>query len=192
MEAKKIVLFVVLIGVLAGAWGFALRAPRPAVSTVPAIDADQDGPPVLSAQEAASEVAWVLEDTVAKEREAAMFEYTVANRRNPMMEPSDSGVALTDRAGAAINLDIQVTGIAWDRDQPMAVVNSRVVRAGDMVGDAKVVRIAPGHIVVRVGEQELAYGLKGDSNAVLSDPEPKQQQEAPAGTVAEGPMLGIH
>ena len=194
METKKIVLVAVLICVLAGAWGFALRAPRLKVSTVPAIDADQIGHSAGGVQRAAGEVASILEDTVAKERAAATFEYEVVNRRNPMMEPSGAGVALTDGTGAAISLNIQVTGIAWDRAEPMAVVNNRVVRVGDMVGDARVVRVAPGYIVVRVGEQELAYGLKGNSNAELPDSESRQQEpvQAPAGTVAESPVLGIH
>ena len=197
MEAKRIVLVAVLVCVLVGAWGFALRTPGPKVSTVPAVDGAQAGHAAdlgTGAQRAAGEVAAILEDTVVKERAAAAFEYKVANRRNPMMEPSSMGVALTDGTGAAISLSINVTGIAWDQAEPMAVVNNRVVRVGDMAGDARIVRIAPGYIVVRVGEQELAYGLKGNSNAELPDAESRQQKPAqePAGTVSEGPLLGIN
>jgi len=184
---KKLVLVVALLGVMAGAWGFALRGgggPAPAgkvaapTQNVPAKMAVAAGAAqARAAEKPAQRLAAILAKTEACELAAANFVYDPAGGRDPMGQYASSDPAAvtwgrgTNQAAPA---GLALSGIVWDASNPMAIINHRLVKVGDVVAGGRVASILPGKVVIVVGEQERVLTLprEGESD-VRSQDEPK-------------------
>lgn len=126
MEQKKQVMILGILMVLAaGVWFFVIRAPSPkkaetkiSIKTVGREVALED---LESLGEEISESLAVQRE---RERAARAVRYRIGEGRD-LLAP----------------LNLSLTGIAWDRSRPMAVINGVVVGVGDTVGEAKVKRI---------------------------------------------------
>lgn len=126
MEQKKQVMILSILMVLAaGVWFFVIRAPSPkkakpeiSIKTVGREAALED---LESLGEEISESLAVQRE---RERAARAGRYRIGEGRD-LLAP----------------LNLSLTGIAWDKSRPMAVINGVVVGVGDTVGEAKVRRI---------------------------------------------------
>lgn len=52
-----------------------------------------------------------------------------------------------------------LNGIVWDEKSPQAIINDRIVRVGDSVGDRQVVAIGQTSVILKEGDQELELRL---------------------------------
>jgi len=55
--------------------------------------------------------------------------------------PTVKGLGVTAKVSALIHKDVSLTGIFYSEDDPIAIVNGKIVHEEDMVGDVKVLKI---------------------------------------------------
>ena len=68
-------------------------------------------------------------------------------------DPFTRGAATGELSG------LQLSGIIWDAQNPLAIINGGTVRVGDEVGGYYVVEITPDHVAVSDGAQTLDLRL---------------------------------
>lgn len=66
---------------------------------------------------------------------------------------------------------LKLTGILWQRERPLAIVNGRLVGPGDTISRCRVLRIEPGCVVVWSQNHEYTFSLHRDAD----DEEPEQR-----------------
>ncbi len=99
----------------------------------------------------------------------------VPSMPTPAVSPANPvGRSMPSRTQAAVDADLsglQLSAIAWDEDPArcIAVVNNRIVHEGDFLGEARVLRIKPDHIVLIYGNEHVIKGI----HTTERDPSPK-------------------
>lgn len=64
-----------------------------------------------------------------------------AKMRDPFLPSKNSEFALTDKIKAKPELNLKISGILMDKEVPSAIINSRVVKIGDIISGKTVVDI---------------------------------------------------
>lgn len=59
---------------------------------------------------------------------------------------------------ASIMAAMKLDGIIFDKRDPVAMINGRMLRPGGMVGSARVVKILPDSVILRIDGQEVSLG----------------------------------
>ena len=54
---------------------------------------------------------------------------------------------------------ITLTGILWDKDKPLAIINNRVVKIGDTAGGSRVVEIKENSVILNDGTKDFELKL---------------------------------
>lgn len=87
------------------------------------------------------------------ERQRKRSDYVVWSR-NPFFPKASSSQTVAS--------SLVLNGIAWDEKFPQAVINNRIVRAGEQIGGNKVVKIERSFVVLNdgVNQFELRLGRK--------------------------------
>ena len=75
-------------------------------------------------------------------------------RKDPFLPPSGKYIP-PESSHAELNL----AGIIWDAEKPLAIINDTIVGEGDMIGDKKVIKIEKESVIV-VQEDGKKYILK--------------------------------
>jgi hypothetical protein len=165
MQTKNVILVVVLLCVLVGAWVVVLKPPKKTEPRQPAQVAAPAPAPVATPQPAApasaqNPVAAVVVP-VKQEDVKVMFteltgkeepkEKAVMPVRDPMQRDAASVEKIT------FNINLKITGIVWDGEDPMAIVNGRVVKTGDVIQGATIVAVNPASVVARLGERDVTF-----------------------------------
>ena len=57
--------------------------------------------------------------------------------------------------GEAKALDLKLTGILWDEDNPQAIINDEIREKGDKVGKFKIIEILPEKVIVSDGTEKF-------------------------------------
>jgi len=129
-------------------WVFTRPARRsaPAASPAPLIDAVSASGPVVTGEESPVPID---PTTVAPPPHVDLSE-TPEWRRNPFAGgwQRQDGVAVAPVAHIEAEPDLVVASILHSTDRRLAVVNGRIVRAGDRIGSSTIVDIQPRAIVV--------------------------------------------
>jgi len=62
--------------------------------------------------------------------------------------------------------DIKLNAIAWDEDpeRSIAVLNDRIVHEGDFLGEVRVLRIKPNHVVLLEGDVHIIKKIHKEEN----------------------------
>ena len=86
------------------------------------------------------------------------FIYPVENTRDPFVQVSVP-VVVIQTTSTGRKLDIILTGIIWDDEDPIAIVtdsrsDSHLVRIGEEIGKAKILAIHPGSITIEVNGEK--------------------------------------
>jgi len=84
--------------------------------------------------------------------------------------PSVKGSRLTEKASALLNRDVSLTGIIYSEDNPMAIVNSKIVNEGDVVGEVKVVKIHKDSVELERSGRRWSQSLPALEEGVHSGP----------------------
>lgn len=82
--------------------------------------------------------------------------------------PSVKGIWLTEKAVGFLNGDVSLTGIIYSEDNPAAIVNSKIVHEGDVVGDVKVVKIHKDSVDLERAERRWSQSLPAAEEGVHS------------------------
>ncbi len=56
--------------------------------------------------------------------------------------------------------ELSLTGILWDKDNPLAIINENIVKIGDEVGKNKVVAIEQGGVILNDGTKDFRLNLE--------------------------------
>jgi general secretion pathway protein A len=90
------------------------------------------------------------------------LEATQADNPASILDPLGKRLADNTQMWATADLpDIRLSAIAWDEDPDrcIAVVNDRIVHEGDFLGEVRVLRIMPDHIVLLYGNEHVIKGI---------------------------------
>jgi thiol-disulfide isomerase/thioredoxin len=82
--------------------------------------------------------------------------------------PSVKGGKLTETASALLNGDVSLTGIIYSEENPMAIVNGKIVHKGDAVGDVKVVKIYKNGVELEKSGRKWSQSLPATEEGVHS------------------------
>ncbi len=75
-------------------------------------------------------------------------------RRDPFM-PAGAGYI----EGISVQEGLVLTGIAWNQDEPLAIINDALVRKGDRIGANKVVEIEHDKVTLNDGSRDISLTL---------------------------------
>jgi len=91
---------------------------------------------------------------------ASEIVYDAGDRRDPFV-PLTEG---ENTSGAAtLYGGVKLEGIIYDPgEQSMAILNGKTYQAGEIVGDATVVKILKDHVVISVGAEEKTLWIRGE------------------------------
>ncbi len=105
-------------------------------------------------------MAIVAEFTFAEEG----FEYDTKGNRDPFVPlVSKGGAYVSDAYGISGINDIRLEGIVWDSAQgSIAIINGEIVKEGQEIGSAKVLRIDKDAVVFEVNREEIRIELRSD------------------------------
>jgi len=94
-------------------------------------------------------VAWAEESSFTR----PPVQYKAAALRDPFTNnlPKKGGAAGDTKGGPPT---LTVTGVLWGSKTPQAIINSKVVKIGDVIEKAEVIDINKEGVSVRYGEQE--------------------------------------
>lgn len=75
-------------------------------------------------------------------------------------------------------MDWRLTAVRIGRESRTAVLNGAIVRTGDLVGQARVLEIRPGSVIVELGHRQLEVrlydgGITKTKSKQATNPEPK-------------------
>lgn len=82
--------------------------------------------------------------------------------------PSVKGGGLMGKAAGLLNRDVSLTGIIYSEDNPMAIVNSKIVHEGDVVDEVKIVKIHKDSIDLERAERRWSQSLPTAEEGVHS------------------------
>ena len=85
--------------------------------------------------------------------------YDSGKRRDPFVPLQGDDLA----SAASVSAGVKLEGIIYDpSDQSMAILNGKTYQAGDIVGDATVLRIKKDHVVISVGGEEKTLWMRDE------------------------------
>jgi type II secretory pathway component PulC len=93
-------------------------------------------------------------ETVARDTE---FIYDDHGKKDPFGPPK---MGSQDSLGENILMDLRVEGIIWDEDNPIAVVNGKVVGVGDSVNGVKIIKIKQNEVIFDVQGKTVPVKLQ--------------------------------
>jgi len=64
-----------------------------------------------------------------------------------------------EKVSAAPNTNLSLTGVAWDKEKPQAVINGRIVGVGDVVAGHRVVSIKEDRVILNDGVSNVELPL---------------------------------
>lgn len=84
------------------------------------------------------------------------FIYNSHGRKDPFAPPV---INTRGKAGTEVLSGIRLEGIIWEQDNPLAIINSKVVTVGAKVGGALVVEIKKDEVVFEINGQQFPMKL---------------------------------
>lgn len=85
------------------------------------------------------------------------FIYDSHGKKDPFAPPVLAG---TDRSGAEMLAGIDLEGIIWDENKPVAIINDKVVNVGDEISGAKVIKITQNEVTFYINGQYVHIKLQ--------------------------------
>lgn len=94
----------------------------------------------------------------------AVFKYDPDNKRDPFRPLVDKdGNILPEARPANAVLQLNLEGIVWSKgNDSYALISGAVVKAGDMVGDYKVMKISKNQVTLNRGAEGIVLTLRGE------------------------------
>jgi thioredoxin 1 len=82
--------------------------------------------------------------------------------------PNVKGFRQTAKAALASNADVSLTAILYAEDNPLAMVDGKIVREGDMIGGVKVVKILKNGVEFETSDTRWTQYMPGGEEGVSS------------------------
>ncbi len=99
--------------------------------------------------------------TAATAQESELFVYDDGGRRDPLWPLVNSNGAILNYESEFLITDLALEGImAGAQGENLAIINGRVLRANDSIGQFVVGNIAEDSIILRKGKQKFKLKLK--------------------------------
>ena len=71
-------------------------------------------------------------------------------------DPFSGRLYLSEKKASALRL----VGIIWDKNQPLAMINERILKAGDTIQGKQIIRINPDSVIIDDGSKETELKLQ--------------------------------
>lgn len=71
-------------------------------------------------------------------------------------DPFSGRLYLSEKKASALRL----VGIIWDKHQPLAMINERILKAGDTIQGKQIIRINPDSVIIDDGSKETELKLQ--------------------------------
>ena len=158
IESIKIYIVIGLALVLVTVGYFQLVRKKPANATV-------ESPPVTASVQ--SDVNSVLQksprsDSWRKAPAADSLRPIVRDIFVPLKSLKKTEIGTTEQEPSRPGRSLKLRGTIVGGDSPIAIINDRFVRAGDSIGEYKVVRIGKTEVVLDAGNREMALEMGKD------------------------------
>lgn len=156
---KGPIILVVLAVVLVGAWMFVLGIipVKKAVKRVAKRSTTVKVTPE-ELKKKAEETALSLSNWLEEQEEMKKMLIYHRGARDPLVLPAKKTAEA--RKPAPIKLPpLSLKGIAWDETEPLALINDLVVKEGDMIQGARIVKIDFDRVAVRYGSKKFVIKL---------------------------------
>lgn len=90
------------------------------------------------------------------------FNYDSKGKRDPFVPlVSEGGGYSSDAYGIAGVSDIRLEGIVWDESKgSVAIINGEIVKEGDKIGFAKILKIEKGFVIFEIGGESIKIELE--------------------------------
>jgi len=62
-----------------------------------------------------------------------------------------SGKIYADKSG---NADLKLVGVAWDEKTPQALINDKIIKEGDSIGNYKIIKIEKDRVIITDGVKD--------------------------------------
>lgn len=93
--------------------------------------------------------------------ETQVFVYEDAGKRDPFWPlVTDSGSIINYDEKDLTASDMMLQGILTGSSENIAVINGKIVKAGDMVGAFRIEQVLPTHVVLDNGQEKIEVYLK--------------------------------
>ena len=156
---KGPIIVVVLAVVLVGAWMFVLGIipVKKTVQRIAKISTMLEVTPE-ELKKKAEQTALSLSNWLKEQEEMEKMLIYHGGGRDPLVLPAKKRAEATKPA--AIKLPpLSLKGIAWDESEPMAFINDLVVKEGDTIQGARIVKIDFDRVAVRYGSKKFVIKL---------------------------------
>ncbi len=113
---------------------------------------------------AAVALALFLVSAIAVCFSQAAFRYDANDKRDPFIPLVDkSGNLLPEFRPAGSQIELNLEGIVFsDKGDSYALISGEVLRAGDSIGDYKVIKIERNKVVLNRAGEEFVLNLRGE------------------------------
>jgi len=156
---KGPIIVVVLAVVLVGAWMFVLGIipVKKTVQRIAKISTMLEVTPE-ELKKKAEQTALSLSNWLKEQEEMEKMLVYHGGGRDPLVLPAKKRVEATKPAPIKLP-PLSLKGIAWDESEPMAFINDLVVKEGDTIQGARIVKIDFDRVVVRYGSKKFVIKL---------------------------------
>lgn len=126
--------------------------------TIDSLNLKSENPPVLEGSLAAT-IYLLPYEVKSNQISKAQFDW----RRDPFLLPG--GKKKFSETAAPLEL----TGIIWDKEHPMAIINGRIVTIGDLVAERKVMEIDIAQVVLGQGDKRYLLDIESKNLKQMYD-----------------------
>jgi len=156
---KGPIIVVVLAVVLVGAWMFVLGI-IPVKKTVQRVAkiSTMVGVTPEELKKKAEETALSLSNWLKEQEEMEKMLVYHGGGRDPLVIPAKKRAEATEPAPIKLP-PLSLKGIVWDESEPLALINDLIVKEGDTIQEARIVKIYFDRVAVRYGSKEFVIKL---------------------------------
>lgn len=98
------------------------------------------------------------------------FIYDANNKKDPFIPLVDKSsptglrtVFVPPEQHVELPMDVKISGILWNGKEYFAIVNEKVIKAGDTLGAIRIKGISSNQVIVEYGQREFAVPLREES-----------------------------
>ncbi len=153
---------------------------QPALSTAGALRTSPETKPATAAPQTSASSAGLSEEPIVTRdpfQLPPLLKEVLRQKELAKQKPTTPAAAPAAAPQAQPNLKLQ--GILWGTSQPRAIINRRIVSAGDTIDDATIVAVGKNSVTVSFGGQEydLKLPTKGSGGGQSSGWPPQSNQQ---------------
>ena len=110
---------------------------------------------------------WLLISGMCQAQQQEVFIYDPESKRDPFIPLTDrkssTGLRITftpPEVKVKLPMEIKIKGILWNGTEYYAIINEKVMKKGQSLGEVKIKKIEKDRVIVQYGEREFTLFLR--------------------------------